>query len=68
MRDLGYMPVCYNRATQPGLWAEAPAERGWEFTHAYDGIEASFWHTDLRVIDNWDDDETQIERWNHASD
>lgn len=67
-RHLGYMPICYNRLTKPGLWAEAPVELWWEITRCYDGFKEDFWHKDLRVIDNWNDDPEQIERWNHAKD
>lgn len=65
---LGYMPVCYNRLTAFGIWAEVPAELGLEAIDQVGGLETSFWHRDLRVIDLWNDDPEHIERWNHASD
>lgn len=64
---LGYMPVCYTRLTVRGLWAEIPAELALEFVKKHHGASTSFWYRDLRVVDNWDDNETQIERWNNAS-
>ena len=65
---LGYMPVCYNRLTAFGIWAEVPAELALDAIDQVGGLKTSFWHTDLRVIDHWNDDPEQIERWNHASD
>lgn len=64
---LGYMPVCYNRLTEPGIWAEVPAEWALEIVDQIGGLKTSFWHTDLRAIENWNDDPEQIERWNNAS-
>lgn len=63
---LGYMPIAYNRLIEKGLWAEVPAELALEAVKKVSGTEVVFWPTDLRVIDNWDDDQNQIERWNKA--
>ena len=62
------MPVCYTRLTAFGYWAEVPAELGLDAIDQIGGLETSFWHKDLRVIDNWNDDPERIERWNSAND